>query len=78
MDSSGYTGLVKDRKMLVIMAQSGSYRPGTPMEAYNFHEPYLRTILGMLGITDISFIYADGLSMGEAARADIQSAIATW
>lgn len=86
VDSSGYTGLVKDRKMLVVTAQGGSYRPGTPTEAYNFHEPYLRAIFGFIGITDISFIYADGLAMGDearkqsvtAARAEIQSAIATW
>ncbi len=86
VDSSGYTGLVKDRKMLVVTAQGGSYRPGTPTEAYNFHEPYLRAIFGLIGITDISFIYADGLAMGDAAReksvaaarAEIQSAIATW
>ena len=86
VDSSGYTGLVKDKKMLVVTAQGGSYRPGTPTEAYNFHEPYLRAIFGMIGITDISFIYADGLAMGDAAReksvaaarAEIQSAIATW
>lgn len=86
LDSSGYTGLVKDRKMVVITAQGGSYRSGTPTEAYNFHEPYLRVIFGLIGITDISFIYADGLTMGDearersvaAARAEIQSVIATW
>ena len=86
VDSSGYTGLVKDRKMLVITAQSGSYRPGTPMEAYNFHEPYLRAIFGLIGVTDISFIYADGLTMGDeareksvaAARVEVQSMTATW
>ena len=86
VDSSGYTGLVKDRKMLVITAQGGSYRPGTPMEAYNFHEPYLRAIFGLIGVTDISFIYADGLTMGDeareksvaAARVEVQSMTATW
>jgi len=86
VDSSGYTGLVKNKKMLVVTAQGGSYRPGTPMEAYNFHEPYLRAIFGLIGITDILFIYADGLAMGDeareksvaAARAEIQSALATW
>lgn len=46
VDSTGYAGLVKDKKMLVVTAQGGSYRPGTPTAAYNFHEPYLRTILG--------------------------------
>ena len=86
VDSSGYTGLVKGKKMLVITAQGGSYRPGTPTAAYNFHEPYLRAIFGLIGITDISFIYVDGLAMGDAAREksvaaareEIQTAITTW
>jgi FMN-dependent NADH-azoreductase len=85
-DANGFTGLVKDKKILVITAQGGIYRPGTPMGGYNFHEPYLRAIFGFLGITDVSFIYADGLSMGDetrdkslaTARAEIQAAIATW
>ena len=83
---NGYHGLVKDKKLLVVSAQGGIYRSGTPMAGYNFFEPYLRAIFGMIGITDISFIYADGLSMGDeaqdksltAAHAAIQSAIATW
>jgi FMN-dependent NADH-azoreductase len=56
------------------------------MADYNFHEPYLRAIFGLIGITDLSFIYADGLAMGDeareksvaAARAQIDSAISTW
>jgi FMN-dependent NADH-azoreductase len=85
MDANGYVGLVKDKKLLIVTAQGGIYRPETLMAAYNFFEPYLRAIFGMIGITDISFIYADGLSMGDeardkslaTARAAIQSAIAT-
>ena len=64
MGASGYRGLVKDKKLLVITAQGGSYRLGTPMGSYNFHEPYLRAIFGFIGIADVSFIYADSL-MGE-------------
>jgi FMN-dependent NADH-azoreductase len=86
VDANGYTGLVKDKKLLVVTAQGGIYRPGTPMADYNFHEPYLRAIFGLIGITDLSFIYADGLAMGDeareksvaAARAQIDSAISTW
>jgi FMN-dependent NADH-azoreductase len=85
-DANGFTGLVKDKKILVITAQGGIYRPGTPMESYSFHEPYLRHIFGFIGITDVSFIYADGLSMGDQARdkslaiarTEIQAAISTW
>ena len=86
VDANGYTGLVKDKKLMVVTAQGGIYRSGTPMAAYNFFEPYLRAIFGMIGITDISFICADGLSMGDevqdkslaAARSEIQSALANW
>jgi len=86
VDENGYTGLVKDKKMLVVTAQGGNYRPDTPTAGYNFHEPYLRAIFGLIGITDISFIYADGLASGEAereqsiaaARSAIQNAIGSW
>lgn len=86
VDANGYTGLVENKKLLVVTAQGGSYRPGTPTGGYNFHEPYLRAIFGFIGITDVSFIYADGLAMGDeardkslaAARAEIHGAIATW
>ena len=86
VDSSGFTGLVKGKKLVVVTAQGGSYRPETPTGAYNFHEPYLRAIFGFIGITDITFIYADGLGSGDAAReksltearAAIQAAIPSW
>jgi FMN-dependent NADH-azoreductase len=86
VDANGYTGLVTNKKLLVVTAQGGSYRPGTPAAGYNFHEPYLRAIFGLIGVTNVSFIYADGLAMGgeardksiAAARAAIQSAISIW
>jgi FMN-dependent NADH-azoreductase len=31
--------------------------------------PYLKTVLGFLGITDVHFIYAEGLNMGPEAAA---------
>lgn len=82
----GYQGLVHNKKALVITAQGGQYRPGTPSEGYNFHEPYIRAIFGLMGITDISFIYADGLAAGDEARekslteaeAAIQSTVSSW
>jgi FMN-dependent NADH-azoreductase len=83
---NGYTGLVKNKKIMVITSQGGIYRPGTIGAANNFHEPYLRAIFGFIGIDDISFIYADGLEKGDearlkslaAARAEIQSVLSTW
>ncbi|NJL20867.1 MAG: FMN-dependent NADH-azoreductase [Leptolyngbyaceae cyanobacterium SM1_3_5] len=82
----GYEGLVKHKKMVVVSARGGSYPAGTPMGQYDFQEPYLRSIFGMIGITDITFIHAENLNMGEEARqqsvttaqAAIQRTIASW
>lgn len=83
---NGYEGLVKNKKMVVISARGGSYPPGTPMGQYDFQEPYLRAILSMMGITNVTFIHADNLNVGEevrqqsimAAHIAIKTAIANW
>lgn len=63
--SSGYEGLVKDqKKILVITTRGGSYE-GSPLD---FQEPYLKAIFELIGITDITFIHAENLAMGEEAR----------
>lgn len=77
---TGPEGLLQGRKVYVALARGGRYR-GTEMDS---QVPYLRTVLGFLGMTDIRFIYAEGLNMGpEAARqgfaeadADIAAAFA--
>lgn len=87
VDDKGYKGLVEgDKKMLIVTPRSGTYRPERPTAQYDFHEPYLRTIFGFIGITDITFIYAEGLAFGEearrqslaAARAALQEAVGNW
>ncbi|MFM7427486.1 MAG: FMN-dependent NADH-azoreductase [Elainella sp.] len=65
---SGYQGLVHGKKAVVLTAEGGVYRPGTPAAAANFHEPYIKTILGFMGITDVTIIHADGLAFGDEAR----------
>lgn len=54
----GVEGLAKNRKMVVITSRGGDYSPGSSSHAYDFQEPYLRTIFGFVGITDITFINA--------------------
>lgn len=83
---AGYKGLVEGKKALIITAEGGQYRPGMPTAAYNFHEPYIKAILGFMGITDITFIHGDGLALGEEARQKslaeareaIQAAASSW
>ena len=50
----------KGKKVLVIVASGGSYPEGTPMVALNYEVPYLRFILGFMGLTDVRFIHARG------------------
>ncbi|MDD5681128.1 MAG: NAD(P)H-dependent oxidoreductase, partial [Candidatus Omnitrophica bacterium] len=54
----GAEGLVKDRKMVIITSRGGDYGPDSPVRAYDFQEPYLRTAFGFTGIKDIIFINA--------------------
>ena len=76
---NGPEGLLKGKKVFVGLARGGRYR-GTEADS---QVPYLKTVLGFLGITEIHFIYAEGLNMGaEAAQqgfaqaeADIAAAI---
>ncbi|NET39320.1 MAG: FMN-dependent NADH-azoreductase [Cyanothece sp. SIO1E1] len=65
-----YTGLVPaGKKMLVITARGGSYALDDPAaEPDHYQEPFLRSIFGFIGITDITFIHAERLAWGEEAR----------
>ena len=77
---NGPEGLLKGKKVYVAFARGGRYR-GT---AADTQTPYLQTVLGFLGMTDLHFVYAEGLNMGEdavkqgfaEAAADIDAALA--
>ena len=78
MGPGGYKGLVGARRATVIIASGGDFRPGGPNGAMNFVEPYLRGVLGFIGITGVHFIYAHSLNDGnpqrEASLAEAQAA----
>ncbi|MUL37545.1 FMN-dependent NADH-azoreductase [Gloeocapsopsis dulcis] len=82
----GYEGLVYGKKMLVVTASGGSYKPGTPAEQYDYQKPFLQAVFGLVGITDIIFIEADNLSSSDdarqesldEARAMIEELVANW
>lgn len=67
VNEGGYQGLVPDRKVTVIVATGGDFRPGTPAEGFNFLEPYLRAVLGFIGLSSVQFIYAINQNAGETA-----------
>lgn len=53
-----YTGLLTGKKATVIISSSGEYAVGTPTEGYDAEKPYLRAILGFMGVTDVTFVQA--------------------
>lgn len=60
----GVEGLAKGRRMVVITSRGGEY-VDEGSRSYDFQEPYLRTMFGFVGITDMTFIIAqpmDGVS----------------
>ena len=72
----GPEGLVKDKKMVIITSRGGDYSPESPFHIYDNQEPYLRTVFGFVGITDITFINTqpmDALGL-EVQKQKIESA----
>ena len=53
-------GLLLSKKATFIIAAGAVYDPGTQFASYNFVEPYLRTIFGFMGVTNVSFLTAGG------------------
>src|SRR5882724_2444486 len=64
---NGPQGLLARKKVVVITSRGGAYEKGTAKEAFDFQEPYLRHILGFIGLTDVTFIHAENQAREEAA-----------
>ena len=60
----GPVGLLTGKKAYVFAARGGVYE-GTPRDTQT---AYVRDFLAFLGITDVEFVYAAGLAIGEASR----------
>jgi len=63
-NANGPEGLLKGKKVYVALARGGLYR-NTPADT---QVPYLETVLTFLGMTDVHFVYAEGLNMGDEAQ----------
>jgi FMN-dependent NADH-azoreductase len=62
-------GLLTGKRVFVVASRGGIYSEG-PRQAFDFQEPYLRTILGFVGLTDMTFIRVEGLGMGPEAASE--------
>ena len=66
--ASGPEGLAGGKTVIVASSRGGMYSNSEGGRAMEHQESYLQTVLGFLGITDVRFVRAEGLGMGEAAR----------
>jgi FMN-dependent NADH-azoreductase len=55
-DSGAGDGALAGKKVTVVVAQGGSYRPGTPKEGWDHQQPHLAHALESLGAKDVEFI----------------------
>ena len=74
--AAGREGLLKGKKATLLMASGGVYEQGSALAALNFVTPYLRTIFGFIGVTDVNFIAAGGTRKLMTGEVDPQTFLA--
>jgi FMN-dependent NADH-azoreductase len=60
---AGPEGLLKGKKAIVVETRAGLYSEG-PGAAMDSQEPHIRTLLGFVGIEDVTFVRAEKLAFG--------------
>jgi FMN-dependent NADH-azoreductase len=72
---AGPEGLVTGKKAVVIESRAGLYSSG-PAATMDGQEPHLRTLLGFMGLDDVTFVRVEKLAFGpEQAAASIAAAV---
>lgn len=72
---NGPEGLLPGKRVIVIETRGGVYGEG-PAREMDHQEPHLRSMLGFMGITDVSFVRVEGMAFGpEAAEKAIEGAM---
>ena len=64
----GPVGLAGGKTVIVAIARGGMYSASDSGNSMEHQESYLKVLFGFLGITDIRFVRAEGIAMGEAAK----------
>lgn len=74
--AAGVEGLVKGKRVIIASTRGGLYSEGAPAAFLDHQETYLRGFFGFLGVTDITFVRAEGLGNPENRGAAIEAAVA--
>lgn len=67
--ATGPVGLAGGKTVVIASTRGGAYSTSDAGNAMEHQESYLKTVFGFFGITDIRIVRAEGLAMGDAAKA---------
>jgi FMN-dependent NADH-azoreductase len=79
--ANGPEGLAKGKTVIVASTRGGVYSTSEGGRAMEHQESYLQTVLGFFGVTDVRFVRAEGVAMGDAAKAQappLRWSLACW
>jgi FMN-dependent NADH-azoreductase len=65
----GPQGLAGGKTVIVVSTRGGAYSANPALAFLDHQESYLKTVFVFFGVTDVRFVRAEGLAMGDAAKA---------
>ena len=68
-NEKGPFGLAGGKAVIIASSRGGVYSTSEGGRAMEHQESYLQTVLGFLGVTDVRFVRAEGVAMGDASKA---------
>lgn len=71
------SGLVTGKKATVLLASGGTYTEGSPIRDRDIATQYLRLILGVIGITDVTFVTGGGAKVVDLGEQTMDGFIAS-
>jgi FMN-dependent NADH-azoreductase len=75
---TGPQGLAGGKTVIVASTRGGVYSTNPALAGLDHQESYLKTVFGFFGIGDVQFVRAEGVAMGDAAKAKaIDAAVVT-
>jgi FMN-dependent NADH-azoreductase len=75
--ATGVEGLAGSKKVIVASSRGGFYSASSPMAFMDHQETFLTSFFGFIGITDITFVRAEGVNTGpEQRQRALESALA--
>lgn len=65
---NGPQGLIEGKRVIIASSRGGVYPEGSPAEALDYQETYIKAFFNFIGVTDITFVRAEGIAFGPEAR----------